>query len=90
MSPNAAYQPRRALCAVGWMRLLAKQPVVVGMGADPEPHEPVGRFDGEGAVVTPDSGRPEAADLLEVKRGMTRVLLQSRVRLVGELLDGCR
>lgn len=35
------------------MHFLAKQPVVVGMGADPEPYEPVFRFDGQGAVVGP-------------------------------------
>jgi len=59
----------------------------VGMGSDPEPYEPVARFDGKRAVVSPDPGRPEAADLLEVERGMTRVLLQPRVRLGGEVLD---
>jgi hypothetical protein len=69
------------------MRLSAKQPIVGCMGADPEPHEPVCRFDGESAVVSPDPSGPEAADLLEVKRWMPRVLLQTRVRLIGEVLD---
>jgi len=67
--------------------MLAKQPIVAGMGADPEPYEPAARFDGKGAVVSPDPDRPEAADLLEVERRMTRVLLQPRVRLIGEVLD---
>jgi hypothetical protein len=44
-------------------------------------------FDGKGAVVSPDPDRPEAANLLEVERRMTRVLLPPRVRLVGEVLD---
>jgi hypothetical protein len=57
------------------------------VGADPEPYERVDRFDGEGPVVSPDPGRPEAADLLEVERRVTRVLLQPRVRLIGEVLD---
>ena len=57
------------------------------MGADPEPYEPVERFDGKGAVVSPDPGRPEAADFLEMERRMTRVLFQPRVRLIGEALD---
>jgi hypothetical protein len=54
------------------------------MGADPEPHERVWRFDRESAVVSPDPSRPEAADLLEVKRWMTRILLQTRVRVISE------
>ena len=67
------------------MRLLAKQPIVVCMGTDPEPHEPVCRFDGESAVMSPDPSRPEAADLLEVKRRMPRILFEPRVRLIGEI-----
>lgn len=66
------------------MPMLSKQPIVASMGADPEPYESVERFDGEGAVVSPDPGRPEAADPLEMERRMTRVLLQSRVRLICE------
>lgn len=69
------------------MRMLAKQPIVVSVGTDPEPYEPLGRFDGKGAMVNPNPGRPEAAHLLEMKRRMTRVLLQPRVRLVREVLD---
>jgi hypothetical protein len=69
------------------MRWLAEQPVVVCMGADPEPYKPVRRFDREGTVVSPDPSRPEAADLLEVKRRVARILFQTRVRLIGELLD---
>ena len=69
------------------MRFLTKQPIVVCMGADPKPDEPVCRFDRQFAVVSPDPSRPEAADLLEVKRWMLRILLQTRVRLIGEMLD---
>jgi hypothetical protein len=32
------------------MRLLAKQPIVVGMTADPEPDESIGRFDSQSSV----------------------------------------
>ena len=81
------YQSRRVLRAVGCMRWLAEQPLVVCMSADPEPYEPVRRFDREGTVASPDPSRPEAADLLDVKRRVPRVLLQTRVRLIGELLD---
>ena len=38
------YQPRRVWRA-GCMRLLAEQPIVVRMGTDPEPYEPVARLD---------------------------------------------
>ena len=57
-----AYQPRRAKRSVGCMRVLAVQPNVVRMGADPEPYEPVGRFDRESTIVSPDPSGPEAAD----------------------------
>jgi hypothetical protein len=69
------------------MRMLIEQPIVARMGADPEPYEPVDRFDGQGAVLNPHSHRPEAADLLEVERWVTGVFLQPRVRLVGQVLD---
>jgi hypothetical protein len=66
------------------MRLLAKQTIVVSMATNPEPDEPVRRVDGQGSVVSADTHRPEATDLLEMKRGMPRILLQSRVGLIGE------
>jgi len=79
---------RGAPCApLGCTRSLAKQPVVIGMGADPEPHEPVFRFHGQGAVVGSNPSRPETTDLFQVERWVPRVLLQARVCLVGEILD---
>jgi len=68
----------------GWS---AKHPIVVGMAANPESDEPVRCFDREGAIVSADAGRPEAAYLLEVKRRVPRILLEARVRLIGELLN---
>jgi hypothetical protein len=67
------------------MRLSAKQTIVVGMAANPEPDEAVERVDGQGSVVRADPGRPEAADLLEVNRRMPGILLQARVGLIGEI-----
>src|SRR3989442_15923238 len=67
----------------GWS---AKHPIVVGIAANPEPDEPVRCFGREGAIVRADAGRPEAAYLLEVKRRVPRILLEARVRLLGELL----
>src|SRR5437660_11507347 len=63
--------------------ILTKQPIVVGMAANPEPDEAVCRFDCESAVVSSGPSRPEPADLLEVR--MPRALLQARVRLIGEI-----
>jgi hypothetical protein len=83
--PNEKYQPRHVLRAVGCMRLSAKQPIVVSMAANPEPDEPVCRFGRESAVVSSNPSRPEPADFLEVKGGMPRILLQARVRLIGEI-----
>jgi hypothetical protein len=39
---------------------------MVGVGADPEPYEPIISLDGKRAVTQPDSNGPETADLLEV------------------------
>jgi len=61
-SSSVPYQPRGALRLIGCVRSLAKQPVVIGMGADPEPHEPVFRFHGQGAVVGSNPSAPEAID----------------------------
>ena len=66
--------------------LFAKQPIVVCVAADPEPHEAVSRFDRERAIVTPDPSGPEASNLLELKRGISRILLETLVRLIGECL----
>ena len=67
------------------MRLLAKQAIVVGVAADPEPDEPVWHLHRKRSVVSPDPSGPERADLLEVKRGMPRILLQTCVGLIGEI-----
>jgi hypothetical protein len=42
------------MCAAAWIRLLAKQPVVSCMAADPEPHKAVDGFDRERPIVTAD------------------------------------
>ena len=71
---------RRQLNAV-----LAKQTIIVGMTADPEPDESVGRLDSQGSIVSADPCGPEAADLLELKRRMPGILFQARVGLIGEI-----
>ena len=72
---------------VGSNGLFAKQPIVFRMGADPEPHEAVRRFDCERAIVTPDPSRPEPSDLLELKGGIPRILLEVLVGLIRDLLN---
>jgi hypothetical protein len=69
------------------MRLLAKQAIVICMAADPEPHKTVRSFDRKCSIVAADPNRPEAADLLEMKRRVMRVLFQVRVGSIGEPLD---
>jgi hypothetical protein len=71
---------------VGSNGLFAKQSIVVCVAADPEPHEAVRRFDCERTVVTSDASRPKAPNLLELQRGIPRILLQTFVRLIGENL----
>src|SRR5262245_39771768 len=64
--PNETYELRCEAPSAS-MRLLAKQAIVVGMAANPEPDESIGRLDGQGSVVGADSNRPEATDFLEVQ-----------------------
>ena len=66
------------------MCLVAKQAIVVRMTADPEPQEPIARFDAQGTMVPADAHGPEAPDLLEVEGRMSRVLLQSSIGLICE------
>ena len=66
------------------MRLLAKQAIVVGMTADPEPQEPIARLDAQGTMVPADAHGPEAPDLLEVEGRMSGILLQSSIGLIRE------
>ena len=46
---------------------MAKEFVIVGMRADPEPEDLPLVFYGERPVVETDTDRPEASDLLEVQ-----------------------
>ena len=66
--------------------MFAKRPIVVCVVADPEPHEAVRRFDCERTVVTSDPSGPKAPNLLELKRRISRIVLETLVRLIGECL----
>ena len=66
---------------------LAEQPIVVGVGPDPEPDEPVLYLDGEGSMSAPDPSGPNCAGLLEAQRGMPRILPEALERLVCEPLN---
>lgn len=57
------------------------------MGANSEPHESVSRLYCECAMVATDSRRPEAPDLLEVQRRVARVLFETFVGLVRQVLE---
>jgi hypothetical protein len=57
------------------------------MGADPEPDEIPVRLDGESAIPATDRDGTVAADLFEMKRWMTRVLLEQREVRIGEATD---
>jgi hypothetical protein len=62
-----------------------KQAIVVGVAANPEPDESIGRLDRERSVVGADPRRPEPPDSLEMKRWMPTILLQACVSLIGEI-----
>ena len=67
--------------------LLAKQPVVICMAADPEPHKTVVRFDRKCPILTANPNRPETTHCLEMQSRMMRIVFQVRVGAIGEPLD---
>lgn len=64
---------------------LTEQPVVLGVGPDPEPHQAVSRLHSESPMVGPDAGRPKATDLLEVERRIPRIALRMIEGVIGRL-----
>ena len=69
---------------------LAEQPVVVGVGADPEPHEPVSSVYRQCAMMTADPRGPETPQGLEMRPWMTWVPLETLEGFIRELLDVLR
>jgi hypothetical protein len=69
--------------------VLIEQPVVLRVTAYPEPDEAVVDLDGKSALATPYPRRPDVSGLLEVKRWMTRVLVESIEGLIGESERRC-
>ena len=65
--------------------LSAEQPIVVGVAADPEPDDPIGRFGAVCPIVHADASRPELPYLLEAKRGMPGIPFQKFERAIGEI-----
>ena len=61
--------------------------VVLGMGSDPVPENPLRRLHTYGPVVLAHPHGPMPSDLLEVQGRMTRAFLQEGEVLVGQLLD---
>src|SRR5262249_5277137 len=51
-----------------------EQPVVLGVRPDPEPDQIGPIFDRQRPIMQADPNRPEATDLLQMERGMPRVL----------------
>jgi hypothetical protein len=68
------------------MRFLAKQPVVICMAADPEPHEAIDGFDRKCPIVTSNPSGPETTHLLEMKSRMMRIVFQVRIGPIREPL----
>jgi len=69
---------------------LPDQLVIFRMRADPEPYQPVRCLHSQGTVAIANPGGPEATDLLEVERCVSRVRFQMLERLVGELTHARR
>ena len=63
--------------------LLPYDPVVLGVQSDPEPNDAARRFHTERSVLLSNSHGPVTADLLEMKRWMTRIRLEEFEVLVG-------
>ena len=57
------------------------------MGPDPEPDKSIGRFNCECAITVTYSDGPVAANLLQMKRGVTGIAFEEFVRAICELLN---
>lgn len=68
-------------------RGLADEAIVLGVVADPEPHNPALDINAEGAMIKAYSARPKAGHTLEMKRGVMRVSLKKLIFLIGQALD---
>ena len=85
---QAASFTRHATVGRTEMRLTSiDEPVILRVRANPEPHDAVTLFDPESAMAATDANRPETIDLLEVQRGMPRLVTKPVVTLVREALD---
>lgn len=71
------------LCCNG----LAKQLLVVRMGADPEPDETVSTFHCHRAIAASHARRPETPDFLEMQRWILRIVFEVFVGVIRELPD---
>ncbi len=63
------------------------QPVVVGVATDPKPQNTIGNLQSERPVGEANTDGSEAANLLEVERGMLGVAFQESEVLIGTPLD---
>ena len=66
--------------------VLPDHTLVLVMRTDPHPDEVAAILDGKGSVGKADSSRPELADLLEVQRWMSRILLEQSEVFPGQIL----
>jgi len=69
---------------------LADDFVVLRMGTDPDPIDPIVHLGAKCSIVIADPYRPELADAFEMKRRMAGIRLQQVEVLVCYLADICR
>jgi hypothetical protein len=69
------------------MRLLAKQPIVICMAADPEPNKAIDGFDRKCPIVISNPSGPETAHSLQMKSRVMGIVSQVPIGSIGEPLD---
>jgi len=62
--------------------------VVLCVRTDPEPNDAISGPDAHSAVTRTDARGPEAADFLQVKRRVTRILLEKFEASIRDTPDG--
>jgi hypothetical protein len=65
----------------------ADQPVVLSVGANPEPEVALIHLDGQRTMAQTDAHRPVTSDLLELQRRMTRITFQKFIIGIGKLAN---
>ena len=86
---SAASQPL-PFSAVSSNCSLCNQVIVFGMRSYPEPQDPIGHVDTEGAIMQAHAHGAKPPDAFETKGWVRRIRFEEFEAFIGERLNSCR